>query len=139
MVMKMKPLSKLASIAILLVGINGNACFAETQGPPNIVALPPLRFKCLDLLELEKIKADPKSGAITTNDMQLAGDYQGVVGWLRGFFTAFNHLNSDGDVAKGTNPPQMMTWIFRYCRAHPSENLYGAALEFIKAMGSTKN
>jgi hypothetical protein len=29
--MKMKPPPKLLAIALLLIGINGNACFAETQ------------------------------------------------------------------------------------------------------------
>jgi hypothetical protein len=142
MVTKMKPLPKLwklLSIAISLIGINGNACRAQTQGPPTITALPPLRYKCLDLLELERIKADPKTGRITTNDMQLAADYQGVVGWLRGFFTAFNHHIQEGDVTKGTTPYQMMTWIFSYCRAHPSETLNEAAFEFVDAMRATKN
>jgi hypothetical protein len=141
MVIKMKPLPKLASIAILLIGINGNACFAETPGRSPAAVLFPTRYKCLDLLELERIEADPKSGTITSTDPQLAADYQSVVGWLRGFFTAWNlHPGADGNVTKGATSYQMMTWIFSYCRTHPAQTLDEAAFGFINAMvGSTKN
>jgi hypothetical protein len=140
--MKTRPkLWKLLSIAILLIGISGNTCFAETQAP-----LPPKRFqmllpnrhKCLDLLELERLKVDPRTNTITYDtypERRLAADYIVVVGWFQGFFTAVNlNEQTDGDITKETKPYQMMAWTFSYCRAHPSENLLGAAHELLNAL-----
>src|SRR5262245_39856507 len=132
---------KLLSIAILLVGIGGDACFAETQMPTRVpMALVPSRYKCIDLLELERIEGNSQNNTIRTTDTELALDYREVAGWLQGFFTAWNHSkDTDGDITKGTKPYQWMAWIFSYCRTHPSENLPGAAFEFMNAMrkGST--
>ena len=93
-VRKMLPkLWKLLAIAILLTGINGNACFAETQGPHNrgpSMALFPKRYKCLDLLELERVEVDPQRNIMRSTDVDLAVDYRAVAGWLQGFFTAWN-------------------------------------------------
>src|SRR5262249_23523222 len=54
MKMKTRPkLWKLLSIAVLLIGISGNTCFAETQTPlppKRFQMLLPNRYKCLDLL-----------------------------------------------------------------------------------------
>src|SRR5262245_37594540 len=142
MKMKTRPkLWKLLSIAVLLVGINGNACFAETQTPlpPNrFQMLLPNRHKCLDLLELERLKVDPRTNTITYDtytERRLATDYIVVTGWFQGFFTAVNlNEQTDGDVTKETKPYQMMAWTFSYCRAHPSENLLGAAHELLNAL-----
>jgi hypothetical protein len=145
--MKMLPkLWKLLSIVILLIGINSNACFGEAQGlllpnRPGRISLP-LRDKCLDLLELERIRANPQDDTITYNasDRELARDYYSVTGWLAGFFTAWNFNSaSDGDVTKGAATYQVMAWIFSYCRAHPSGDLVNAAYEFMNAMSKTKN
>jgi hypothetical protein len=63
-------------------------------------------------LELERVKVDPRTHAMTFTDPQLAADYHAVVGWLRGFFTAFNHRpDSDGNVTKGANNYQIMAWV----------------------------
>jgi hypothetical protein len=141
LVMKMKTLPKLwklLAIAILLTGINGNACFAETPGRSPSMALLPDRHKCLDLLELERLKVNPQQ-EIISGDIQLAADYRTVWGWLQGFFTAWNlNAASDGNVAKGATSYQVMAWIFSYCRAHPSEHLLNAASEFMNAMRTTK-
>jgi hypothetical protein len=136
MVTKMKTLPKpwkLLSIAILLIGINGNACFAETPGRQGMV-LAPKRFKCLDLLELERVEVNPQRDTIS-GDPELMGDWRHTLGWLQGFFTGWN-LNpaSDGDITKEATRYQVMAWIFSYCRAHPSDNLANAALQFIDAM-----
>jgi len=139
--MKLLPkLLKLLPIAILLIGINGNACFAETPLPPRqSMVLVPDRYKCLDLLELERLKVNPQQH-IVSGDVQLAADYNTVVGWLQGFFTAWNiNPTSDGDVTKQTNPYQWMAWIFSYCRAHPSGELLNAASELMNAMRTTRN
>jgi len=132
---------KLLSIGVLLIGISGNTCFAETQTPlpPNrFQMLIPNRHKCLDLLELERLKVDPRTNAITYDtytERRLATDYIVVAGWFQGFFTAVNlNEQTDGDVTKGTKPYQMMAWTFSYCRAHPSENLLGAARELLNAL-----
>jgi hypothetical protein len=70
--MKMKTgpkLWKLLSIAVLLIGISVDACFAETQQPPPAnrgpsVAWYPARYKCLDLLELERVEVNPQTPLI---------------------------------------------------------------------------
>ena len=144
LVMKMKTRSKpwkLLSIAVLLIGISGNTCFAETQTPlpPNrFQMLLPNRHKCLDLLELERLEVDPRTNTITYDtytERRLAADYNVVVGWFQGFFTAVNITQqTDGDVTKETTTPQMMAWTFSYCRAHPSENLMDAAFELLNAL-----
>jgi len=98
----------------------------------------PNRHKCLDLLELERLKVDPRTNTITYDtytERRLAADYIVVVGWLQGFFTAVNlDEQTDGDVTKETRLYQMMAWTFSYCRAHPSENLLGAAHELLNAL-----
>jgi hypothetical protein len=126
---------KLLSIAVLLIGTSGS--FAQTQAPPpkDFQALLPNRYKCLDLLELEKIKVNPQNNTITSADPELAADYRTVGGWFQGFFTAVNiTMQPDGDVTKGTTPYQMTAWTFSYCRAHPSQNLLDAALELLNAL-----
>ena len=138
MVTKMKTLLKLLSIAILLIGVNWNASLAEAQNPPNreSMRLFPGRYKCLDLLELQRVEVHPQMGITRSPDIQLATDYHGVTSWLGGFFTAWNYSrDTDGNVTKGASAYQMMTWIFSYCRAHPSEDLVDAAFEFMNAVG----
>ena len=119
---------KLGPIAILLIVINGNACFAKP--PRQIIAWPPNRSKCLDLLELEKVEADPQHQTIS-GDTRLLEDYHAVESWLKGFFTAWNVKSASGVGVKGdVNNYQMMTWMLSYCRTHPSKTLLDAAKEF---------
>jgi len=136
-----RPIIALGAIAILLIGVSGNACFAQTQQPPPpanrgpSMALCPVRCKCLELLELEKIKINPQTNGIISDGSELASNYLGVAGWLQGFFTAQNlNPRSDGNVTKEAKTYQIMGWIFSYCRAHPSDDLVRAAIEFIIAV-----
>jgi hypothetical protein len=102
-------LRKLLSIAILLTGINWNACFAE---PAGRMVLYPKRYKCLELLELERVKVDPQTAIMTSDDLQLVSDYNAVASWLLGFFTAWNfNKDTDGDVTKRATSYQMMAWV----------------------------
>jgi hypothetical protein len=97
----------------------------------------PARYKCLDLLELERIKFNPQDNTLHyPDDPQLAADWFAVDGWLRGFFSAVNYFNkdTDGNVTKGLDYYRMMVWVFSYCRAHPSDRLAEAALELLKAL-----
>src|SRR6516164_8276544 len=98
------------AVAVLLIGISVDDCLAETQTPPppkRFQMLLPIRYKCLDLLELEKIRVNPQTNTITTNDPELAADYRTVAGWLQGWFTAWNfNSGTDGDVTKGTTTSQ---------------------------------
>ena len=128
-------LRTLLLIAILL--ISGNACFAQTQTTAphgkRAQALFPLRYKCLDLLELERIKVNPQTNDVS-DDAQVAEDYIAVTGWFQGFFTAVNiTAQPDGNVTKGTEPHQWITRTFSYCRAHPLDTLVDAALDLLKA------
>jgi len=134
----MKTLPKLwkfLSIAVLLIGISGNACFAETQVPVRErKALFPHRYKCLDLLELERIKVN-QDNTITYPYPQLGADWYAVDGWLKGFFSAWNLTEqADGNVTKEPTPYQIMVWVLSYCRAHPSEHLGGSAVELLNAL-----
>jgi len=129
-------LRTLLLIAILL--ISGNACLAQTHTPPPSVkrAILPLRYKCLDLLELEKIQVNQQTNTMTYNDAQsqLAADYNSVAGWFQGFFTAVNTIEPDGgDITKGTTIHQWITWAFSYCRAHPSDTLTEVAVELLNS------
>ena len=99
------------------------------------MVLLPDRYKCLDLLELERIKVNPQDNTLTYPDPQLAADWYSVDGWLKGFFSAWNlSKDTDGNVTKGTTPYQMMVWVLSYCRAHPSDRLAEAAFELLNAL-----
>jgi hypothetical protein len=129
----MKIVPRLRTLIALML-ISGNACFAQTQTPSPQVLLPE-RHKCLDLLELERVKVN-RDGTLTYPDHpQLGADFLAVDGWLRGFFSAVNLLNkdTDGNVTKGATGYPLMLWVFSYCRAHPSDRLAEAALELLKA------
>jgi hypothetical protein len=104
--------------------------FAQTS-----MALLPNRSICFDLLELEKLEIGPDGikFAYTQEDIRLVADYYAIIGWLQGYFTAFND-RTNGDLPKGTYPVQWMTWIFSYCRTNPSGNLSSAAHELIKVL-----
>ena len=116
-------------VTILLIGINSDACFAD------YATISPNRYKCLDVLELEKVQVDPRNQTIRYTDPVLVRDYVEVGGWLSGWFSAWNaSKDTDGNVTKGGNVFQIMPWIFSYCRAHPSKNLQDAAFEFMNAM-----
>ena len=101
--------------------------------------LVPDRHKCLELLELERLQVNPQSGTGRYNiandaERKLVADYNSVVGWFEGFFTAVNTFDQpDGNVTKETKPHQWITWTFSYCREHPSANLANAAFELLKA------
>jgi hypothetical protein len=127
------------AIAVLLIGISGNACLAQTQTPQRKTSqmLVPDRHKCLDLLELERVKVNPQTDTMTmtSDNPELAVDYRTVAGWLQGFYTAVNvFAQPDGDVTKSTKPHQWITWTLSYCRAHPSKNLSEAAFELLDAL-----
>jgi hypothetical protein len=96
----------------------------------------PNRFMCLDLLQLERLEVGPDGTmkfAYTQQDIKLIADYNETIGWLQGYFTAYND-RTNGNLTKGTHPVQWMTWIFSYCRTNPSGNLLFAANELIKAL-----
>jgi hypothetical protein len=134
--MKMKALPKLRkllSIVILLIGISGNACFAETQWPATrgpSTALVPKRHTCQELLDLERVKFDPQTKTITSSDAQLSLEYRALEGWLQGYVTALNfQAYTDGNVTEGAPIHQLIVWIFSYCHTHPSGGLVDAAME----------
>jgi len=70
--------------------------------------------------------------------MELFRRYEGLRGWLRGFFTAMNAfgLVADRNVTKGTKEKEWMPWIYSYCRSNPKDNVANAALELAKALSS---
>ena len=127
-------LKKLLSIAILLIGISGNACLAETQNRGPITALVPKRHMCPELLDLERVKYDPQTKTITSSDVQLSLEYRGLEGWLQGYVTALNfQAYTDGNVTKGAPIHQLMVWIFSYCHIHPS----GGLVDAVKDLSTT--
>jgi hypothetical protein len=125
-------LCKLGSISVVLIVIGTN-CFAEPQAQSSVgpTGWPPRRHACLDVLELEKLRVDPKSGAISfnfaTEDSRLLVDYAEVAGWLEGFLLGWKF--GQGITGTFAEIPQhkWMTWIFSFCREHPSDDLIDAA------------
>jgi hypothetical protein len=93
--------------------------------------------RCFDILRLESIPIDHDKGTVSimSDRVQLTLDHFAVIGWLQGYFTARNNfdLASDGSIAAGTKPLQWMSWIYSYCRSHPSGTLIEAANELAKA------
>jgi hypothetical protein len=61
----------------------------------------------------------------TSNDARTA--------WILGYVTAFNHYRSSkpSDVSQGTTIEEMMSFINKYCRNHPTDNLYGASAALV--------
>src|SRR5262245_27412102 len=100
-----KPLIAILLPSLLMIA---DACFAQTQTPAPRRAdfFIPIRHKCLDLLELEKIKVNQETNTLTYDinaQGQLVADFHEVVGWFSGFFTAVNMFaQPDGNVTKGT-------------------------------------
>ena len=132
-------LRKLLSIVILLIGISGSACFAETQMPPAnrgpSTALVPKRHKCPELLDLERVKYDPQTKTITSPDVQLSLEYRALEGWLQGYATALNlQAYTDGNVTKGVPTHELIVWIFSYCHTHPSGGLVDAAMDLFTTL-----
>ena len=123
----------------------GTDAFAQAQTSPESgsikYALLPHRYMCLDLLQLEslEVKSDGTVGfSYTQQDSRLLADYNAVIGWLQGYFTALN-FTQHGDLTKNTRPVQWMTWIFSYCRTKPSGTLLDAADQLGKAfLGNSK-
>jgi hypothetical protein len=126
----------LGAAAILLIGVSGNACFAETpanRGPST--ALVPKRHKCPELLDLERVKYDPQTKTITSPDVQLSLEYRALEGWLQGYATALNfQAYTDGNVTKGAPTHQLIVWIFSYCHTHPSGGLVDAATDLFTSL-----
>lgn len=125
-------IARIAVSIVILLGC-GTQLFAEQM------VLFPDRYTCSNLLELESLEVDPQGKitfAYTPESVQLLTDYKTTIGWLQGYFTAWNALvrATHGNLTKGTRIAQWMTWIFNYCRAHPSGNLLDAANEFGTAL-----
>ena len=53
--------------------------------------------------------------------------------WILGYITAFNQYGSSkpSDVSRGTTSEEMMVWIDKYCRDHPTDNLYRASAALV--------
>jgi hypothetical protein len=86
----------------------------------------------MDILELEKIKVDPRNGnaLVYPQDAQLYTDYIAVVSWLQGYLAG----------AKANNPyhgPQVATWLFSFCRANPSADIVNAASSLAKSLSQS--
>jgi hypothetical protein len=108
------------------------------------MALVPNHHRCVDVLQFEKVEIDAQSGNVkfeyNDSGVQLASDYVAATSWVQGFFTAWNFYkpNADGNLTRGTRPYQWMTWIFSYCRTHPSGSLVDASMELADALAKEK-
>jgi hypothetical protein len=131
----MKLLLSVGAIALTLT-------FSAYAEPPHHTAMFPDFYKCFDLLRLEGLQHNYKTGEfhINTNDpnqVELFHSYIRVTSWLRGYFTAMNVARSFNgltpDATNGTTQEEWMPWIFSYCRSHPTENLEGVADELVQA------
>ena len=61
----------------------------------------------------------------TNNDARTA--------WILGYVTAFNEYGSSkpSDVSLGTTAEEMMGFINKYCKNHPTDNLYAASAALV--------
>jgi hypothetical protein len=61
----------------------------------------------------------------TNNDARAA--------WVLGYITAFNEYRSPkpSDISQGTTTEEMMGFINKYCRNHPTDNLYKASTALV--------
>jgi hypothetical protein len=115
--------------ACLLVGFMLDAQICRVNGQqssnPYTIMMPDRRGQCFEILELERLRIDPRSGKVTfyPQDKVLYMDYTAVTSWLQGFIA--------GRQVNNTYPaPQIATWLFSYCRTNPTKSLYDAALQF---------
>jgi hypothetical protein len=108
------------------------------------MALVPNHHRCVEVLQLEKVEIDAQSGEVKVEyddaGVQRVSDYIAATSWVQGFFTAWNFYkpNADGNLTKETHPHQWMTWIFSYCRAHPSGSLVDASMGLADALSKGK-
>ena len=59
--------------------------------------------------------------------------------WLLGYITSINahELSITRDVAEGTKPDAMFTWIDDYCMSHPLDSVARAAASLIGVLRSS--
>jgi hypothetical protein len=91
--------------------------------------VPDRRSHCFEVLELERLKIDPRNGNVTVyhEDTQLYVDYVAVVSWLQGFVAG----------RQASNPysaPQTITWLFSYCRTNPTKSLLDAGRQLSESL-----
>jgi hypothetical protein len=98
-------------------------------------------YKCVDIVELEKVPTKDNTVQFYTDKIQSAGAYLEIVGWLEGYFTAMNMYDSrtGGDITMGTKGREWMVWMFNYCKSNPWATLSNASYELSKVLLNRRN
>jgi hypothetical protein len=81
---------------VLPLALSSNA-YSQAPQPRVVTIEMPRRYRCLDVLELEKLRFEStngQTGYFNSLDMQLAFDYSEISGWIEGFMTARNLFDS---------------------------------------------
>jgi hypothetical protein len=96
----------------------------------------PARYKCVDILQFEKLPVDGDTIHLDTSNLELAMRYSEVVGWLEGYFTALNRYDNraGGDITMGAKARELMIWINNYCKSNPGASLIEASYELSRAL-----
>jgi hypothetical protein len=106
---------------------------AEELNAPSMFIVPDGRRTCFQVLELEKLQIDPRTGNVLYYPAD-APLYQGLIaveGWLEGFISARQVL---GAHYQYQGVYQWMTWVFSYCRHNPTKGLIDAGFELSEAL-----
>jgi hypothetical protein len=130
-------LRRAVSMRLIIVAAFVLAVLSPAAAQNVIQTHMPLRFKCVDILQLERLtfKTETKIDT-TTGNFQLVGDLSQIMGWLQGYFTALNQYDSrtGGDIAMDIKEREWMAWIYNYCRTHPLETLIQAGPALANAL-----
>jgi hypothetical protein len=144
----MKALLRGMGLVLVCIASPASAKLDGAQAPGQSLAYLPARGQCSSMLGLEKLKVeeDRKTNVLryfndnSPETQSMMMNYVELVGWLEGFATFRNAVDLNkggtGNIYKNTTMLQWMTWIFSYCRAHPSETIVEAAGAFATALGA---
>src|SRR4029077_9146223 len=91
---------------------------------------------CAKILPLEAVQ---NTYRLDAEEVRNAVQYGIVIGWLLVYVSATNahHPQSNGDLLKGMNARDLMSWIFSFCHSDPAADYFAIVDGINKAMKLT--
>jgi hypothetical protein len=113
-----------------------SAAFAQQDEPQGPIFWMPDANTCAKILPLEAVQNNYRLNA---EEVRNAVQYAMVIGWLQGYVSATNahHPQSNGDLVKGMNVRDLMSWVFSFCRYDPDADYFAIVDGINKAMKLT--